>query len=99
MQLSLFELRLKTFPLLHPRDHVVFTRNFLKQLPYVNTISQIAGWISRYFETYNVTKNYLRWNRGKIDEGLSCFQNQNGVFMKPAKLRGSELPANLGCIL
>ena len=42
MQLSLFELKLKTFPLLHHRDRFVFTRKFLKQLPYVNTISQIA---------------------------------------------------------
>ena len=30
MQLSLFELKLKTFPLLHHRDHFVFTRKFLK---------------------------------------------------------------------
>ena len=42
MQLSLFELKLKTFPLHHLRDHFVFTRKFLKQLPYVNTISQTA---------------------------------------------------------
>ena len=53
MQLSLFELKLKTFPLLHHRDRFVFTRKFLKQLPYVNAISQIARWIWRYFETYN----------------------------------------------
>ena len=75
MQLSLFDLKLKTFPLLHHRDHFVFTRKFLKQLPYVNTISQIARWIWRYFETYNLTEKYLHWNRSKIDEGLSCFQN------------------------
>ena len=42
MQLSLFKLKLKTFPLLHHRDHFVFTRKFLKKLPYVNTISKIA---------------------------------------------------------
>ena len=30
MQLSLFELKLKPFPLLHHRDHFVFTRKFLK---------------------------------------------------------------------
>ena len=36
------ELKLETFPLLHHRDHFVFTRKFLLQLPYVNTISQIA---------------------------------------------------------
>ena len=42
MQLSLFELKLKTFPLLHHRDHFVFTRKVLKQVPYVNTVSQIA---------------------------------------------------------
>ena len=41
MQLSLFELKLKTFPLLHHRDHFVFTRKFLMQLPSVNTTSQI----------------------------------------------------------
>ena len=35
-------LKLKTFPLLHHRDHFVSTRKFRKQLPYVNTISQIA---------------------------------------------------------
>ena len=75
MQLSLFALKLKVFPLLHHRDHFVFKRKFLKQLLYVNTFSQIARWISRYFETHNVTENYLRWNRGKIDEGLSCIQN------------------------
>ena len=42
MQLSLFELKLKTFPLLRHRGYFVSTRKFLKQLPYVNTISQIA---------------------------------------------------------
>ena len=67
MQLSLFELKLKTIPLLHRDDHFVFTRNFLKQQPCVNTISQIARWVWRYFETYNVTEIYLHWNRGKID--------------------------------
>ena len=30
MQLPLFQLKLKTFPLLHHRDHSVFTRKFLK---------------------------------------------------------------------
>ena len=30
MQLPLFQLNLKTFPLLHHRDHFVFTRKFLK---------------------------------------------------------------------
>ena len=39
MQPPLFQLKLKTFPLLHHRDHFVFTR---KQLPYVITVSQIA---------------------------------------------------------
>ena len=66
MQPSLFELKLKTIPLLRRSDHFVFTRKFLKQ-PWVNTISQIARWIWRYFETYNVTENYLHWKRGKID--------------------------------
>ena len=42
MQLSLFELKLKTFPLFHHRDHFIFTRKFLKQPSYVNTISQIT---------------------------------------------------------
>ena len=42
MELSLFKLKLKTIPLLHHRDHFVFTRKFLKQLPYVNTISRKA---------------------------------------------------------
>ena len=41
MQLSIVELKLKTFTLLHHRDHFVFTRKFLK-LSYVNTVSQIA---------------------------------------------------------
>ena len=39
MQLPLFELKLKTMPLLHHRDHFVSTRKFLK---YVITVSQIA---------------------------------------------------------
>ena len=39
LQLSLFALKLKTFPVLHHRDLFVFTRKFLKELPYVNTIS------------------------------------------------------------
>ena len=30
MQPPLFELKQKTFPLLHRRDHFVFTREFLK---------------------------------------------------------------------
>ena len=42
MQPSLFELKLKTIPLLRRSDHFVFTRKFLKQLPCVNTISEIA---------------------------------------------------------
>ena len=42
MQPPLFELKLKTFPLLHHRDHFVFTRKFLKYVPYVNTVSQKA---------------------------------------------------------
>ena len=70
MQLSLFELKLKTFPLFQHRDHFVFTRKFLNEILNVNTVSQ-----RRLFETYNVTKIYLHWNRGKIDEGLRCFQN------------------------
>ena len=39
MQLPLFELKLKTFPLLHHRDHFVFTRKFLKYA-YVITVRQ-----------------------------------------------------------
>ena len=42
MQLPLFQLKLKTFPLLHHRDHFVFTRKFLKEASYVITVSQIA---------------------------------------------------------
>ena len=64
MQPPLFELKLKTIPLLHRRDHF-FTRKFLKYTPYVITVSQVARWIGRYFETYNVTEIYLHWNRGK----------------------------------
>ena len=75
MQLPLFQLKLKTFQLFHRRDHFVFTRNFLNYVPYVITVSQIARWIWSYFETYNVTEVYLHWKRGKIDDGLSCFQN------------------------
>ena len=73
MQPSLFELKLKTIPLLRCSDHFVFTRKFLMEVPYVITVSQIARWIWRYFETYNVTEVCLQWKRGKIDEGLSCF--------------------------
>ena len=42
MQPTQFELKLKTLPLLHRRDHFVFTRRFLKQVLYVITVSQIA---------------------------------------------------------
>ena len=42
MQLPLYQLKLKTIPLLHRRDHFVFARKFLKHLPYANNISQIA---------------------------------------------------------
>ena len=42
MQPLLFELKLKTFPLLHRCDHFVFTGKFLKQPPSVITVSQIA---------------------------------------------------------
>ena len=42
MQLSLFELKLKTFPLLHRFDHFVFTPKCLKEVPYVITVSEIA---------------------------------------------------------
>ena len=42
MKPSLFGKKLKTIPLLRRSDHFVFTRKFLKQLPCVNTISQIA---------------------------------------------------------
>ena len=42
MQPLLFELKLKTFPLVHRCDHYVFTRKFLKYVPYVITVSQIA---------------------------------------------------------
>ena len=75
MQPTLFTSKLKTFPLLHRCDHFVFTRKVLKEVPYVITVSQIARWIWRFFETYKVTEVYLRWTRGKIDEGLSCFQD------------------------
>ena len=74
MQLPLFQLKLKTIRL-HRRDHFVFTRKFLKYVPYVITVSQRARWIWRYFETYHVTEICLHWKRGKIDWGLSCFQN------------------------
>ena len=75
MHPSVFELKLKTFILLRRSDHLVFTHKFLKEVPYVNTVSRIARWIWRYFEIYNATEIYLHWNRGKIDEGLSCFEN------------------------
>ena len=42
MQFPLFELKLKTIPLRHRRDHFVFTRKFLKYVPYVITLSQIS---------------------------------------------------------
>ena len=42
MQPPLIELKLKTFPLLHRCDHFVFTRKFLKQAPFVITVSQMA---------------------------------------------------------
>ena len=42
MQLLLFQLKLKVFSLLHDRDHFVSTRKFLKYLPCVITVSQIA---------------------------------------------------------
>ena len=42
MQPSLFELKLKTFPLLHRGDHFVFTRKVLKLVSYVITVSQVA---------------------------------------------------------
>ena len=42
MQPPLIELKLKTFSLRHRRDHFVFTRKLLKQVPYVITVSQIA---------------------------------------------------------
>ena len=45
------------------------------------------------------TEVYLHYNRRKIDEGLDCFQNWNGVLIKPAKLCSAELPPNLGCIV
>ena len=38
----LFELKLKTFPLLHRNHHFVFTRKFLKYVPPVITVSQVA---------------------------------------------------------
>ena len=41
MQPPLFELKLKTIPLLHRRDHF-FTRKCLKYTPYVITVSQVA---------------------------------------------------------
>ena len=42
MQPPLFELKLKTFPLLHGCDHFVFTRKFLNKVPFVITLSQVA---------------------------------------------------------
>ena len=42
MQPPLFKSKLKKNRLLHSRDHFVFTRKFLKQLPYVITVSQVA---------------------------------------------------------
>ena len=42
MQPPLNELKLKIFSLLHRRNHFGFTRKFLKQVPYVFTVSQIA---------------------------------------------------------
>ena len=42
MQPSLFELKLKTIPLLRRSDHFAFTRKFLMYVPYVITVSQIA---------------------------------------------------------
>ena len=42
MQPPLFELKLKTIPLLHRSDPFVFTRKFLMNVPYVITVSQIA---------------------------------------------------------
>ena len=40
--MQLFQLKLKTFPLLHRRDHFVFTLKFLKKVPYVIIICQMA---------------------------------------------------------
>ena len=59
MQPSLFELKLKTFPLLRRSDHIVFTPKFLMKVPYVITVTQIAHGIAHYFETYNETEVYL----------------------------------------
>ena len=42
MQPPLSELKLKIFALLHRCDYFVFTRKFLKQVPYVITVSQTA---------------------------------------------------------
>ena len=42
MQAPLFELKLKSIPPLHCRNHFVFTRRFLKYEPYVIIDSRIA---------------------------------------------------------
>ena len=42
MQPPLFELKLKTIPLLRRSDHFVFTCIFLKLELYVITVSQVA---------------------------------------------------------
>ena len=48
IQPPLFELEPKTFPILRPCDHFVFTSKFLKLVPYVIIVSQIALlWIWR----------------------------------------------------
>ena len=52
MQLPLFHLKLKIFPLLHRLDQIVFTLDFVKSSTYITTVSQIANLIWRYFEIF-----------------------------------------------
>ena len=42
MQPPLFELKLKTIPHFHHRDHFVFTRKSLEYVPFAITVNQIA---------------------------------------------------------
>ena len=42
MQLPPSQQKVETFPLLHRRDHFVFTLTFLKYVTYIITVSPIA---------------------------------------------------------
>ena len=52
MQLSLFELKLKTFPLLHRREHFVFTRKFLSEY-------LMQSPLVKYHAEYDATLNII----------------------------------------